>query len=67
MPFASRKGITDMETKLKAHTIRINSNKGTAYCSCGGWVVQGFSKEYSQLNHKYHLAGLPDSEKERIK
>jgi hypothetical protein len=56
-----------METKLKAHSLQIDSNKRIAFCSCDGWAVQGFSKEYSQLNHKYHLAGLPDSEKERIK
>lgn len=53
-----------METKITAHTLRINSN-GTAFCSCKGWAVQGFSADYSRKNHKHHLTGLPDSEKER--
>ena len=54
-----------METKHKAHTIRINSNNATAFCSCDGWAVEGFNAEYARRNHNHHLTNLPDVEKEK--
>lgn len=53
-----------MVTKLKAHAFQINSKQGTAFCSCYGWALQGFSSEYARRNHKHHLTNLPDVEKE---
>lgn len=61
--FCIKKRIRDMETKVKAHTLRINNREALATCSCDGWTLQGFSELFAKKNHHHHIVGLPPAEK----
>jgi hypothetical protein len=42
------------------HSFQLSRNKFSAYCTCGGWNLFGFSVNGAKQNHQHHVAGLPE-------